>query len=242
MNDLIKQVKALDLTAGVAIVVTMPQGSLKHDADQIGWAIRKAIAPAENKILIIQDGMGIATLDEQQMRQYGWVKEADVQSILADHDRLVRELDVLLNGEDGAARQASLCDVVAQVRRDGLVAKAAMSGVLAALQKYEQAFDYLFGKCCSNGIFTAWGAIVDCTPINEAHELADEAIKNIEGKAIEPPQYLTDAIKQRDELVAAYEHLQYMRATKPMSDDEDKDLIAAHLLMIDAVKAAKGAA
>jgi hypothetical protein len=29
----------------------------------------------------------------------------------------VRELDVLLNGEAGAAKQASLCDLVAQVAR-----------------------------------------------------------------------------------------------------------------------------
>ena len=37
-----------------------------------------------------------------------------------DQDRLVRELDVLLNGEDGAAKQASLCDIVSQVRREQL--------------------------------------------------------------------------------------------------------------------------
>lgn len=37
-------------------------------------------------------------------------------SCMEDHKRLVRELDVLINGEDGAARQASLCDLVAQVR------------------------------------------------------------------------------------------------------------------------------
>lgn len=36
----------------------------------------------------------------------------------ADQNRLVRELDVLLNGEAGAAEQASLCDIVAQVRRE----------------------------------------------------------------------------------------------------------------------------
>lgn len=35
----------------------------------------------------------------------------------ADTDRLVRELDVALNGTEGAAPQASLCDVVAQVQR-----------------------------------------------------------------------------------------------------------------------------
>lgn len=40
----------------------------------------------------------------------------DFDAVLADHNRLVRELDVLLNGEAGAADQASLCDIVAQVR------------------------------------------------------------------------------------------------------------------------------
>lgn len=40
----------------------------------------------------------------------------DFDAMQADHNRLVRELDVLLNGEAGAADQASLCDIVAQVR------------------------------------------------------------------------------------------------------------------------------
>lgn len=47
----------------------------------------------------------------------------DYERVLADHRRLVRELDVLLNG-DGAAPQASLCDIVAQVRRAGIKASA----------------------------------------------------------------------------------------------------------------------
>lgn len=41
---------------------------------------------------------------------------SDEGAMLTDHNRLVRELDVLLNGEVGAADQASLCDIVAQVR------------------------------------------------------------------------------------------------------------------------------
>lgn len=45
--------------------------------------------------------------------------QADYEAVLADHRRLVRELDVLLNG-DAAARQASLCDIVAQVRKEGI--------------------------------------------------------------------------------------------------------------------------
>ena len=38
------------------------------------------------------------------------------EEVLADQQRLTRELDVLLNGEEGAAMQPSLCDIVAQVR------------------------------------------------------------------------------------------------------------------------------
>lgn len=52
--------------------------------------------------------------DECRCPEHGsWVSKDD-------QDRLVRELDVLLNGEDGAAKQASLCDIVSQVRREQL--------------------------------------------------------------------------------------------------------------------------
>lgn len=44
----------------------------------------------------------------------------DYEATLASHRRLVRELDVLLNGEGGAAQQASLCDIVSQVQHAGL--------------------------------------------------------------------------------------------------------------------------
>ena len=40
----------------------------------------------------------------------------DYEEVLTDHRRLVRELDVLLNGAN-AAKQASLCDLVAQIPR-----------------------------------------------------------------------------------------------------------------------------
>jgi len=40
---------------------------------------------------------------------------ADYEAVLAGHRALVRELDVLLNGEEGAAKQASLCDIVSQL-------------------------------------------------------------------------------------------------------------------------------
>jgi hypothetical protein len=44
----------------------------------------------------------------------------DYEEMLTGHRRLVRELDVLLNGEAGAAKQASLCDIVRQVRSEGI--------------------------------------------------------------------------------------------------------------------------
>lgn len=40
---------------------------------------------------------------------------SDYEEVLADHDRLVREIDALLNG-GVAAKQASLCDLVPQIK------------------------------------------------------------------------------------------------------------------------------
>lgn len=40
----------------------------------------------------------------------------DYNEVLLDHERLVRELDVALNGEANAAKQARLVDIVTQVK------------------------------------------------------------------------------------------------------------------------------
>jgi len=40
----------------------------------------------------------------------------DYKATLEDHQRLVRKIDVILNGEEDAASQASLCDLVPQIR------------------------------------------------------------------------------------------------------------------------------
>jgi hypothetical protein len=59
------------------------------------------------------------------------------EEVLADHRRLVRELDVALNGQEGAAKQASLCDIVRQVtdNRWKLVRADANSDVRIAVMK-----------------------------------------------------------------------------------------------------------
>lgn len=48
----------------------------------------------------------------------------EMMEVIEDHHRLTRELDLAINGVEGAAPQASLCDIVAQVRREGFVRKA----------------------------------------------------------------------------------------------------------------------
>lgn len=48
--------------------------------------------------------------------EYLRVKE-DYAEVKQDHDRLVREIDVILYGEAGAAKQASLCDLIKPIER-----------------------------------------------------------------------------------------------------------------------------
>lgn len=42
---------------------------------------------------------------------------ADYEEVLADKRRLTRDLDLAMHGEDGAAKQASLCDLIEPARR-----------------------------------------------------------------------------------------------------------------------------
>jgi hypothetical protein len=64
-------------------------------------------------------GAVLCILDPGHSGPCSWAGDltvADYEEVLADHRRLVRELDVLLNGEHGAATQASLCDIVGQLK------------------------------------------------------------------------------------------------------------------------------
>lgn len=45
------------------------------------------------------------------------------EALLEEHRAFVRELDVLLNGANGAAKQASICDIVSQVKLTGIKIK-----------------------------------------------------------------------------------------------------------------------
>ena len=70
-----------------------------------------------------------------------WIKADDVE-------RLTRELDVLMNGEDGAAPQASLCDIVGQVRAQGLTIRCVSTNAQAeALEALEGLEEYMAAQC-----------------------------------------------------------------------------------------------
>lgn len=42
----------------------------------------------------------------------------DYEEVIQDHQRLVRELDEIINKKEGMARQASLCDIVSQLKKE----------------------------------------------------------------------------------------------------------------------------
>lgn len=56
--------------------------------------------------------------------------------------------------------------------------------LLAALEKYEQAFGEMFAQCCSNPVYDAWGKPVEgLSTLSEAHFIAGKAISHIKGGA-----------------------------------------------------------
>lgn len=49
--------------------------------------------------------------------------------------------------------------------------------ITEALRAYEAAWDDLFGQCCSNPITNAWGKQVSVDKLNDAHQLAQKALR-----------------------------------------------------------------
>ncbi len=75
---------------------------------------KQILADLDNSVIVCRQTMRKAI--EDALHQVD-----DFNEITANHKRLVRQLDVALNGNEGAAKQASLCDIVAQVQ--GMTAK-----------------------------------------------------------------------------------------------------------------------
>jgi hypothetical protein len=83
----------------------IPEGMSIEDVAEEAGTFLDTVSPAEE-----------LTKREAEKEALEKKQVADYEEVLADHRRLVRELDVALNGEAGAAKQASLCDIVSQVR------------------------------------------------------------------------------------------------------------------------------
>lgn len=95
MSDLLESSKALlELDADNALV---PRGLGGHGRKCLAWCVEE-IQRLRNELT--------STLEE--ISHHKMTQD--------DSNRLVRELDIALNGEAGAAKQAALCDIVGQVK------------------------------------------------------------------------------------------------------------------------------
>jgi len=65
----------------------------------------------------------------------------DWKEINEDKKRLVRELDIIINTEEGAAKQASLCDIVAQLAKELPSLQSRLSSTEAERDRLKNAFD-----------------------------------------------------------------------------------------------------
>lgn len=85
------------------------------------WELGRDPAPDP---LFHGDTAKILRLAAQEIEELRDAYNSDVEALgyykvaANDRDRLVRELDVALNGEDGAAKRPALCDVVSQVKSE----------------------------------------------------------------------------------------------------------------------------
>lgn len=68
--------------------------------------------------VVINPGANYDPRTPSPLEQPGAKAQVVNAEVLVSHRQLVRELDVALNGEEGAAQQASLCDIVCQVSHE----------------------------------------------------------------------------------------------------------------------------
>ena len=113
----------------------------------------------------------------------------DYKNVSTDHDRLVREIDVILNG-DNAAKQASLCDLVGQIKQLKEAARQGAVWVNASERLPEdKKQNYIFRQV--NNIRSAKVWYLDFTPnIAAAMQLPIESIEWLD----ESPPKESDAV------------------------------------------------
>jgi len=123
------------------------------------------------------------------------------QEAYEDHKRLVREIDVIING-DGAAQQASLCDVVGCIR--AVVAEnARLNSELTLMSEQSIAHhnarqdEIMSLRECINIAITKRGTF----PSHNTHDSADAALRDMEQWLAESDEMVRRGIRKKIEIV-----------------------------------------
>lgn len=110
---LVKEAATVQFLLRLRALASEEQDFTEAECYALEHALQKGFEP-------INDDATLYVVSERSLVAYAaaWRERvADRNDIIVEKNRLVRELDVALNGQVGAAQQASLCDLVAQVQR-----------------------------------------------------------------------------------------------------------------------------
>lgn len=92
---------------------------LKKMSEQIDEMLAKETPESLNKWLTEQR----AKFKDDSIEQESGLTIADYEESFDSHRKLVKELDIIINGEEGCAKQASLCDIVSQLKGKEIIIK-----------------------------------------------------------------------------------------------------------------------
>lgn len=140
MTDLVAEARALLDGRDRALKEAQDGGSLDHylsEADVYeNWhdaniralldkceALQEQLAAREHNNVVLADALRREAVkcEALQRERDGWQQHAgethrNLSEVIDDYRRLTRELDAAISGEAGAAKQASLCDLISPAR------------------------------------------------------------------------------------------------------------------------------
>ncbi len=215
---------ALAATPAQPAAVSAPTDDIKTDGGNIRWmrdgalVVDRPFYGAEKVLLEQRDAANTRALHQVD----------EWNEVYRNHQALVRELDVLLNGNAGAAKQASLCDIVAQVRGwQPARAAAPVSGQGASIDTPE-----------FRDLAQAWSdAATECHP-SLTLECWNKLVQAIDARQpVAAPSDLTNRFNQvwNDALTEAVKAVESHKIGYA-DDDKDLDIVA------DSIRALKSAA
>ena len=78
---------------------------------------------------------------------------------------------------DGAVVAANIPQESAELIASAVNNPTSPAELLSLLEECRAVFDNLFGHCCSNGVFNAWGKSFDCTKLNGVKYKVENTLK-----------------------------------------------------------------